>query len=115
MDSTMKGLNPDWNSTLNGLNSSQPCRVQFLLQPSFIQKTIYKTKKTDFKKKKHHSNLKRSPSKNKILMFSLYMNEGKNQPRIGLNHLVLSLFYVESHSEFSPLGVESIWGQSIWG
>ncbi len=50
----------------------------------------------DFKKNEDNINLERSPPEYKIIKFFLYMNEGKNQPRIGLNHLVLSLFYVES-------------------
>jgi hypothetical protein len=36
------------------------------------------------------------------------MNEGNNQPAIGLNLSLLSIFYVESHSEFSPFGIESL-------
>jgi hypothetical protein len=51
--------------------------------------------------------MERFPSKYKIFLFSFDMNENKNQPRIGLNHSVLSLFYFESHSEFSPFWVQS--------
>jgi hypothetical protein len=63
----------------------------------------------DCLKNEHKINLERFPFKYNIFLFSLYMNKDKNQPRIELSHSVLSLFYFESHYEFSrPFRVESL-------
>jgi hypothetical protein len=79
----------------------------------FLHKIMKNFKKMDFKKNEHNINLERSPSKYKILMFLLY-NEGKNQPRIGINlertesQIRCSLSKFRMFNVPFPFGVESI-------